>query len=184
MRQALMLHADSLCSATTGIEVDIARPSPRILVLSYLVSGKIEALRIPSVMPAARAEELWRHTCFEAFIRNSAGEGYYELNFAPSTQWAAYWFSRYRCGMRAATEISAPPIEVHSGSELYTLRAVLELNGLTSLPRGAFWRLGLSAIMEETSGRRSYWALAHPRGKADFHHSVCFAHEISPAWQA
>jgi hypothetical protein len=49
------------------------------------------------------------------------------------------------------------------------------------VPPGASWRLGLSAVIEETSGRISYWALAHPPGKADFHHSDCFAHELPPA---
>jgi hypothetical protein len=41
------------------------------------------------------------------------------------------------------------------------------------------WRLGLSAIIEEASGQRSYWALAHPPGKPDFHHPDSFALEVS-----
>ena len=36
-------------------------------------------------------------------------------------------------------------------------------------------RLGLSAVIEETDGTKSYWALAHPPGKPDFHHKDCFA---------
>jgi hypothetical protein len=31
------------------------------------------------------------------------------------------------------------------------------------------WRIGLAAVIEERSGHKSYWALAHPPGKADFH---------------
>jgi len=83
--------------------------------------------------------------------------------------------------MRVATEIGAPRIEVQSGPERYALRATLELDWLSSLPYDRGWHLGLSAVIEETSGRRSYWALAHPPGKADFHHPDCFAHELSPA---
>jgi hypothetical protein len=181
MRQALKLHPDPLCFATTHIEVDVARPRAGSLVLCYFVTGKINDVRIPPVVPPAHADELWRHTCFEAFIRGSRGDGYYEFNFAPSTQWAAYCFSSYRSGMRVATEISAPRIEVQSGSESYTLQASLDLDRASSLRRDAVWRLGLSAVLEETSGRKSYWALAHPPGKPDFHHSVCFAHEISAA---
>ena len=159
------------------------RTSPRRQSGVYTISlqARIDDLRIPPVMPTARADELWRHTCFEAFIRSSRGDGYYEFNFAPSTQWAAYWFSSYRSGMRVATEISAPRIEVQSDSELYTLQASLDLDRASSLRHDAVWRLGLSAVLEETSGRKSYWALAHPPGKPDFHHSVCFAHEISAA---
>jgi hypothetical protein len=54
----------------------------------------------------------------------------------------------------------------------------LALDGMSSLPRDAPWRLGLSAVIEETSGRKSYWALAHPPGKPDFHHADCFAYEL------
>src|SRR5271156_1386694 len=165
MCHTLRLHPDSLCAAATQIEVDIARPRPNSLILSYVVSGRIGDLLMPPVVTAARTDELWQHTCFEAFVRPSAGPGYYEFNFSPSTQWAAYRFDSYRSGMRVATEISAPRIEVRSSAESYTLQASLALDRLSS------WRLGLSAVLEETTGRKSYWALAHPPGKADFHHS-------------
>jgi hypothetical protein len=174
MRHTLRLHPGSRCVAATQIEVDIARPRPGSLILSYVVSGRISDLRMPPVAEAARADELWRHTCFEAFVRPSAGPGYYEFNFSPSTQWAAYRFDSYRSGMRVATEIDAPRIEVRSGAETYTLQVALEFDGLSSP-----FHLGLSAVLEETNGRKSYWALAHPPGKADFHHSDCFTLEFS-----
>ena len=174
MRHTLRLHPDSRCVAATHVEADIARPRPGSLILSYVVSGRIRNLRWPPVVAAARADELWRHTCFEAFVRPSIGSAYYEFNFSPSTRWTAYQFSSYRSGMRVATEIAAPRIEVRSTAESYTLQAALEFGGL-SLPR----RLGLSAVLEETNGRKSYWALAHPPGKADFHHADCFALELS-----
>jgi hypothetical protein len=174
LHQALRIHPDSLCDAATGIEVDVALPQPGNLILSYIVSGKISELSMPPIVAAARTDELWRRTCFEAFVRTSAGLEYYEFNFSPSTQWAAYCFSDYRSGMRVATEIGAPRIEVRSRAESYSLQAALELDRL-SLP----WRLGLSAVLEETNGRKSYWALEHPPGKADFHHSDCFTLEFS-----
>ena len=178
MRQALRLHPDSLCSAVTRIEVDLARPHAGSLLLSYSVTGKIADLRLPPMVTPARTDELWRHTCFEAFVGTSTDSAYYEFNFAPSTHWAAYRFSSYRSGMCVATEISAPQIEVQSRPESFTLQASVELDSLLALPRGAGWRLGLSAVIEETSGRKSYWALAHPPGKPDFHHSDCFALEF------
>ena len=174
MRQTLRLHPDSLCAAATRIEADVAHPRPGSLILSYVVSGRIVGLRLPPVVATARADELWQHTCFEAFVRGSAGPGYYEFNFSPSTQWAAYRFDSYRSGMRVATDIGAPRIEVRSTAESYTLRAALEFGGLSSP-----LHLGLSAVLEETNGHKSYWALAHPPGKADFHHADCFALELS-----
>jgi len=38
-----------------------------------------------------------------------------------------------------------------------------------------------STTFEETNGRLSYWALAHPPGKPDFHHPDCFALELPAA---
>jgi hypothetical protein len=191
MRQGLRIHPDSHCAAVSRIEAEVVRPSAGRLVLNYVVAGRIGDLRMPPAAEPVRTDELWRHSCFEAFVRTSQRAAYYEFNFAPSTQWAAYWFTSYRSGMRVATEIDAPRIEVQSSPKCYTLQASLELDRLAplTLPSRACgggmggghagWRLGLSALLEETNGRQSYWALAHPPGKPDFHHSDCFAYDLS-----
>ncbi len=181
MRLALKRHPESRCVAVTHIAVDVARPRPGSLALSWVVTGNIDELHLPPIGAAARGDELWRHTCFEAFVGTAAGAPYYELNFAPSTRWAAYRFDAYRSGMRVATEIGAPTIAVQSAPGCWSLQAALALDGLSDLPRDTRWRLGLAAVTEDLSGRMSYWALAHPPGKADFHHFDCFAHELSPA---
>ena len=116
---------------------------------------------------------MWQHTCFEAFARGSSGTAYYEFNFAPSTLWAAYRFDGYRSGMAVADEINAPRIDVQSNAGHFMLNA-----SLNALPDDAIWRLGLSAVIEETNGRKSYWALTHPPGKPDFHHADSFALEL------
>jgi hypothetical protein len=149
-------------------------------MLSFVLTGQIGDIRLPPVGPPARADDLWRHTCFEAFVCTAPGPAYYEFNFAPSTEWAAYRFDGYRSGMRPA-EIRAPAIEVRSGPGSYSLQASLDLNRLPDLPPEASWRLGLSAVIEDISGGMSYWALAHPPGKPDFHHADGFALEFSPA---
>jgi hypothetical protein len=182
MRQLLKPHPDSSCVAAARVEVGVARPRVDTLVLSYIVTGNVGDIRMPPVTAAARSDELWRHTCFEAFVRAASDAGYYEFNFAPSTQWAAYWFSGYRSGMRVAAEIGSPPIAVRSSPGRYTLQASLELNRLSDFSSKAL-RLGLSAVIEDTDGRKSYWALAHPPGKPDFHHVDGFTLEFSPAMQ-
>jgi hypothetical protein len=174
MRHALKRHPDSLggAAARVEVEVEVARPAAGRLALAYVVTGPLRDLRLPPPATARRADALWEHTCFEAFVR--AAPGYYEFNFAPSTAWAAYWLSGYRSGMEAAREIGDPAITVQSSSQRYTLQAVLDLDRLSRLPR-AGWRLGVSALIEDVNGHKSYWALAHPPGKPDFHHSDCFA---------
>ena len=184
MRRTLRLHPDSRCHAAVRIEAEAARPRPGSLSLRYCVAGDISRLRLPPPAAPARADGLWRRTCFEAFLRASPGAAYYELNFAPSLQWAAYRFAGYRAGRRVVDEIETPRIEARRAADRYTLRVVLELDGLPDLPGEAGWRLGLSAVIEDSGGETSYWALAHPPGGADFHHSDCFTHELPAAKQA
>lgn len=175
MRQALTLHPGSRCRAATRIDAEAVRPRPDSLVLHYAVTGNIADLRMPAATAPARTEGLWQTTCFEAFLRASPGSIYYEFNFSPSTEWAAYRFSGYRAGMSIAGEVAPPQVEMRSDSAGCEMRASLELDGLPDLPGNSVWRLGLAAVLEETDGRKSYWALAHPPGRPDFHHSDCFA---------
>jgi hypothetical protein len=166
--------------AATQIDVDVARLRPGNLVLRYVVTGKINDLRLPPATAPTRTDELWQRTCFEAFLRASTSAAYYEFNFAPSMQWAAYRFGAYRDEMSVA-QVGAPRIDMRSSGDLFELRASLAVEGISGLPSDAVWRLGLSAVIEETNGRQSYWALAHPPGRADFHHADGFACEIPAA---
>ncbi len=77
--------------------------------------------------------------------------------------------------MRVADQISAPEIEVRQAPGCYILHATLAIGKLLS----ASSRLGVAVVIEETSGSMSYWALAHPPGKPDFHHADCYAYELS-----
>jgi hypothetical protein len=168
MNSALQLHPSTPCEAVDGIEVEAAVTGPGLLTLAYRLSGRTAGLVLPRKAPSYRTDELWRRTCFEAFVRTEGAEGYLEFNLAPSTQWAAYRFDGYRAGM-APAGVAAPYVTVEAGEGGVTLTAVL------GVPAAAPWRVGLSAVIQEAGGRMSYWALAHPPGKPDFHHPDCFA---------
>jgi hypothetical protein len=170
VRLALKCHPDTPCAAVTRIEVEVARAGQGALALRYVLSGAIGDLVIPPPAAPARTDELWRRTCFEAFVRPEPGKAYYEFNHSPSTQWAAYRFSGYRDGM-APADIAAPHIDLTRAADRLELRAHLALPDFADAP----WRLGLSAVIEETNGAKSYWALAHPTGRPDFHHAHGFA---------
>lgn len=172
MHHVLRPHPDTPTDAVTGIEVEVSRSGEGALTLRYTVAGRIADLRLPAVTVPARANGLWQHTCFEAFVGPATGEGYYEFNFAPSTEWAAYSFDAYREGM-ADLGIEPPLIETRATADLYELTATFRLPG--------DGRLALSAVIEEANGRKSYWALAHPPGKADFHHSDSFTLQLPAA---
>jgi hypothetical protein len=168
MRHALLLHPGSHCDAVSGIEVDVVRPQPGRLTLRYIVTGRICDLLLPAQGATERADELWRHTCFEAFVL-SAPPAYFEYNFSPSRQWAGYVFDEYRSGMRDAYVSVAPCIGMRVSEHELDVDVALD-----RLPFSGAWRIGLCAVVEEKSGHLSYWALAHPSGKPDFHHSDGF----------
>ena len=134
------------------------------------VSAPAERFVIPEVAAEPdRADELWKTTCFEAFLRPLGEESYREWNFAPSGEWASYDFIGYRENM-APAEIDAPPyIRMEDNFTWWALGASI------AVPADTNWELGLSAVLEEKDGTKSYWALAHPREKPDFHDPGCFA---------
>lgn len=129
-------------------------------------------MRLPPPAPPIRTDGLWKTTCFELFVRPDGADGYFEFNVSPSGAWAAYGFDGYRTGMRDL-EIPAPTIRRIDGGIAVAL-------DVSSLPHGP-WIIGLSAIVEEQGGMKSYWALAHPPGKPDFHHADCFALQLPAA---
>ena len=130
----------------------------------YLVDGT-KNVALPNPEEPGRADQLWRTTCFEAFIGGEAGS-YTELNFAPSGQWASYDFDAPRRGMRN----SATQGEVWLGGGEDWIAVEAAISG--QCPSNA--KLGLSAVIEETDGTKSYWALAHCAEQPDFHDPDCF----------
>jgi hypothetical protein len=165
-------HPDTPCGADITISVLVTRSGDR-LSLRYRVEGDTDRLRYPPPAASERADGLWQTTCFEAFIGSATDTSYLELNFSPSTQWASYCLDDYRAGMREAEII--PRIEVASGERRYDLDAALDFPGSGSR------HLGLTAVIEELDGRKSYWALAHPPGKPDFHQWTCFVLQLPAA---
>lgn len=152
------------------------------LQFRYVLDADLGRLHVPALRAPRQADELWKHTCFEAFIAGSSGEEYRELNFSPSTEWAAYSFEKYRQGMTPLTLPSPPRIEVtRSGGSQLVVQARVAVPGL--LPEswrasGARLRIALSAVIEDGSGRISYWALEHAPDKPDFHHAAGFILEV------
>lgn len=174
MRRRLVRHPDFPCDAVSAVEAEVERSSSGVLWLRYRVTGVTDALVVPPPAPPARTDELWKTTCFEAFVMRVRGDGYYELNLSPSSAWAAYRFDGYRAGMRPAMEIGTPEVRLARRADALELSAKVDLAG-TSTPERRDWRLSITAVIAEAGGRTSYWALAHPAGRPDFHHADGFA---------
>jgi hypothetical protein len=167
----LSRHPDFPCTAAASIQAGAARTDGR-LILRYAVEGG-PGLFIPPPADPVRTDGLWRHTCFEAFVRAPGAPAYFEFNLAPSGQWAAYSFTGYREGM-APLAIPPPAMTWRATDNGHELTAEVDLSPVPELGDGP-WDVALTTVIEETDGRTSYWALAHPPGKPDFHSPDGFA---------
>jgi len=152
------------------------RRSGAVLHFQYSLEADLSRIRIPERRTPAATNELWKHTCFEAFVmRASDPAGYRELNFSPSTQWAVYAFDRYREGMAAVAMDEPPDVRVEVTSSGLQLDARVSTRELFA---DAELRIALAAVIEDDGGSVSYWALKHAPSRPDFHHPAGFILEV------
>ena len=173
MNLELVPHPATPPAAVDFVRVAVQRRRTG-LELSYVVEGDPVRLIVPPPAKPYRADGLWRSTCMELFVRDSQ-DSYRELNFSPSGQWAAYRFQTYR-GEAEPLGLDEPPA-IHFTHEPFGLL----LSAIVAIDLGEEARLGLSAVIEESDGRKSYWGLDHPSDAPDFHHPDGFALELPPA---
>jgi hypothetical protein len=177
---ALTCYPTTLPDAVRGIDVRVQRAPSGVLVLRYVLRAEMLHVRVPPSASPGRADGLWRHTCFEAFIAPATASAgyYYELNFSPSREWAIYSFEAYRQGMSPA-DVTAPPEPVvrHFDDRL-ELDATIGLADVKELGEARTLKLAVTAVVEDDSGTLSYWALKHAPGKPDFHHPDGFVLEL------
>ena len=171
----LLPHPDFPATAVRSVTARVIGFDDNWLRLRWRIEGAGK-LVVPPFAGKGRAEGLWKTTCFEAFLRPVGGEAYVELNLSPSERWAAYDFAGYREGMAERPFPREPQCTMRKGEQLAIFDAAVPAAGLPAM----HCELGLSAVIEEEGGVISYWALAHPEGKSDFHHPACFAKLLEP----
>src|SRR3954470_11479759 len=132
---ALVPHPASPPSPVREIRVRVERDGS-CLLLDYLLTGEIGELLLPAPRDPGPADELWRHTCFEAFVGRKASSEYVEYNFSPSQAWAAYRFSAYRTDMRKDGLGIAPKFGIQTGVDTLRVTASVEVRWVTLSPGG------------------------------------------------
>jgi hypothetical protein len=175
---ALTCHPGFRSHAVRGVRARVSRTSDGMLSLAYSLEGERDRIRVPRPGRPRIAERLWEHTCCEVFIARAGQPAYHEFNLAPSGEWAAYAFARYREGALLADEDLDPRIAVRSSADGLALEASISLHRLAPALADARLALALSAVLEDDAGGLSYWALKHPPGKPDFHHPDAFALDL------
>jgi hypothetical protein len=167
-------HPSTPATTVRAIQVLVNRSANAELYITFRLDGDIPRIKMSQEGPSRIGTELWRHTCFEAFIAVEGQTEYHEFNFAPSGEWTVYAFRDYRNGRPLADEKMDPQIAVRSSDSRLELDALVRLDTLSDIHPHALLRIGLSAIIEASDGL-SYWALRHPEDKPDFHNAESFA---------
>jgi hypothetical protein len=178
-QRALACHPETPSSWVRTIQARLSQVHDGGIAITYSLDGQISRLSLPAKSAPSRVDGLWQHTCFEAFVSVQGAPEYREFNFAPSGQWAAYAFQRYRDG-GPLPRASDPQITVRTSANRFELDALIRRESLPALPLNARLLLGLSAVIEEDDGVMSYWALKHPPDRPDFHDASAFVLEIDP----
>lgn len=173
----LICHPDTPAIKVRSVDAYVVRNRENYLHFRWRIKGT-RALVVPPVVGSGREDGLWQTTCFEAFFASPGSDSYHEFNFSPSGRWAAYDFTGYRDGMAQRAVPQPPQSQERRHAHILTFDTQLRISSLPPRPL----QLGLSAVVEEEGGVKSYWALAHPPGAPDFHHPSCFAATL-PATQ-
>lgn len=211
--RVLVPHPDFPPAAVPAVTFSYVWRGAGEWAFDFIVPVPPEALLLPPPETPRRMDGLWEHTCFELFLMDAGSGRYLEFHFAPSGLWAAYRFDGYRAGRRDL-EVAPPRILTGEPSQFaLAMEAHLRAIGLdegsigmlaeASAPmpeRKQFalsaifgdpvlvddreWLGGVSAVIEEADGTKSFWALRHPPGRPDFHHPDCFQLELPAATPA
>ncbi|WP_121119170.1 DOMON-like domain-containing protein [Croceibacterium ferulae] len=170
----LQPHPAAPPSTVRGVSASVLAPVDGWLRLRWRVEGA-NGLLVPPFAGNGRADGLWRTTCFELFVQPVGGEAYTEFNFSPSDRWAAYDFTARREGLAERVLHRAPVCTLRRGGD----RAIFDVAlPMAALPAGEC-AAGLTAVIEETGGVKSWWALAHGGTAPDFHDPACFTASLA-----
>lgn len=166
----LVPHPAHPSDGIESLTVTVAR-SGEGLRLRYEARGDIQRFAIPSDEPGERRDELWKHTCFELFVRDGTSDGYLEFNLSPGGDWAAYAFMGYREAMQ---DFACDPPQIECVVSDAALTVSVFLPSLPQAIASEPLQLGVTAVLEAKSGGRSFWALDHLGEAPDFHRSETF----------
>ena len=174
----LLCHPKTPADYVEAIAVTYELSAEGRLWLRYHVEVAEPMIEMPADAEPIRADNLWKTTCFEAFLAIGDEPEYIELNFSPSSQWAAYQFASYRDVRTDLPLLATPEIYLDFSNSHAALEATIILP--PQWQQGHF-SLGLSAVAEEPGGNKSYWALDHKKDEPDFHDRSCFTLELEAA---
>jgi hypothetical protein len=141
--------------------------------IRYELRAAASEIAVPEAadMPNRR-DGLWKDTCFEFFLGPENADRYWEFNLSPSGHWNVYRFTSYREGMQEEQAVAALPFVVVMEQDSLALTLNADLSG--SVGRERTLDAGIAAVVKLADGTLTYWALAHPGPRPDFHRRDSF----------
>ena len=151
--------------------------APFVLHLDFVLKSDLREIILPEpIESAGRADNLWEHTCFEAFIALENSDNYLEVNLASSGQWNIYEFKNYRGSRIEADQVFCRPIILKAKTN-FNIQAEISLSGvqwLKNSKKDSDLQVGLTGVIELKNREKSYCALTHKSDKPDFHKKESF----------
>lgn len=190
--RALVPHPARHSAATSFGEVSVRARALRSgdgLAFEYELICEAQAVVLPEDVSAAlaqdgrkRKDDLWKTTCWEAFVGTPGDSGYVEFNFSPFGPWNAYQFRAYREGMaQADVAIGDASVRASLGPNgrsgltwLFDVRAEGKLSFAGPL------EVSLTAVLGGSSSNILHLALAHAGETPDFHLRASFIDRLQP----
>lgn len=173
----LQKHPKSKESSVNAISVNLIAHTDKSMSVAYSAQGDIDRLFIPPRTAGECKDNLWRTTCFEMFVGHTNSTTYWELNFSPSANWAAYKFTDYRQNRQNEESFAINRLQMKQTKERFDLEVGFLFGALQDFDLTTVC-FGFSAVMMDHHGNISYWALRHGDGPPDFHDNTCFSYML------
>ncbi len=138
----------------------------KTITLRYELLGFVDVLW-PEINKNQRKFDLWKHTCFELFLKKENEDRYLEFNFSPSHEWDSYEFQSYR-KPQPVVRFESPVVIIKTYD--YILEVELELPPSWL---DAELKASATAVIETKSHETSFFAFKHS-SEPDFHDQSTF----------
>ncbi len=150
---------------------------PFVLHLDFVLKADLREIILPKKFEGEeRVDNLWEHTCFEAFIALENSPQYLEVNLAPSGQWNIYEFKSYRASRLEAEQVTCKPLVLRAKTN-FNMQTKIDLSAVSWIKnskKDVDVQLGLTGVIELKNKLKSYCALTHKSEKPDFHRKESF----------
>lgn len=160
--------------AVSSVEARVLQRDSQWLRVRWRIESA-SRLVLPPFVGRKRRDELWKTTCFELFLKEPGSHSYTEWNLSPSEGWNAYDFAGYRDGMSERPVSGAPDCTMRPGKAFAVFDAAIPARMIA----GGEQEMGITCVLEEEGGVKSFWAMKHAKDQPDFHDPACFAARLA-----